>query len=362
MRTGRPKPPLMLNEQEHATLAGWARRPQSSQRLALRSRIVLRCAAGQTNRAVAPARGVSAPTVGQWRSRFLAHRRDGLADAPRSGAPRKISDAQGAAAVTRTLATQPAAATHGSTRTLARDVGLTPNAIGRIGRAFGLQPHRTETFQLSTEPFLAEKVREVVGLCLHPPDRALGVCVAEKSPLQARERTPPVRPMRPGHAAGHTHDDVRHGATALLAALDVATGQVMGACHRRRRHPELLSFLRLLEERLPPEEEVHLILDHDGTHRTAAVRRGFAAHPRCHLHVTPTSASWLPLGERFFAEISHRRLRRGVFRRVPDLEAAIQDCLACHNPAPQPFVWTASADLILGKVQRLCECSCQTGH
>ena len=362
MRTGRPKKPLDVNDQERDKLEMWARRPKSTQRLALRSRIVLRCAEGLTNKAVARELCVSGATVGKWRERFRAHRLEGLADQPRPGAPRKISDTLVEEVVTRTLETLPAGATHWSTRTMASQVGLTQNAIWRIWQAFGLKPHRSETFKLSTDPFFVEKVRDLVGLYLNPPDRAMVVCVDEKSQVQALDRTQPLLPMRPGVAERRTHDYLRHGTTSLFAALDVATGKVIGACHRRHRHQEFLRFLRLLEERLPKEQDVHLIMDNYGTHKTHKVRRWFAQHPRYHLHFTPTSASWLNQVERFFGQLSDRRIRRGVFNSVQSLEQAIMDYLEHHNEDPKPFVWTASADLILGRVKRLCERSYQSGH
>ena len=362
MRTGRPKKPLDVTDQERDKLEMWARRPKSSQRLALRSRIVLRCADGLTNQAVALKLGVSAATVGKWRERFRTHRLEGLADEPRPGAPRRISDTQVEEVVTRTLETLPNGATHWSTRTMAKEVGLTQNAVWRIWQAFGLKPHRTESFKLSTDPFFVEKVRDIVGLYLNPPDRAMVVCVDEKSQVQALDRTQPLLPMRPGMVERHTHDYLRHGTTSLFAALDVATGKVIGACHSRHRHQEFLRFLRLLEERLPKEQDVHLIMDNYGTHKTPKVRRWFAQHPRYQLHFTPTSASWLNLVERFFAQLSDRRIRRGVFDSVQALEQAIMDYLEHHNKAPKPFMWTASADLILDRVKRLCERSYQSVH
>ncbi len=362
MRTGRPKKPLEISGEEREKLETWARRPKSSQRLALRSRIVLRCADGLSNKAVAEELGVSAVTVGKWRERFREHRLEGLADEPRPGAPRKISDAMVEEVVTRTLETLPADATHWSTRSMAREVGLTQNAVWRIWQAFGLKPHLSGTFKLSADPFFVEKVRDIVGLYMNPPDRAIVLCLDEKSQVQALDRTQPLLPMRPGMAERRTHDYVRHGTTSLFAALDVATGKVIGTCHRRHRHQEFLRFMRLLDERLPRDQEVHLILDNYATHKTPAVKRWFAQHPRYHLHFTPTSASWLNLVERFFSELTERRIRRGVFDSVQALKEAIMAYLDHHNEDPKPFVWTASADLILQRVKRLCEASSQSGH
>lgn len=362
MRTGRPKEPIELSGDERQKLGTWARRPKSSQRLALRSKIVLRCAEGLSNVEVAGELGVTRATVGKWRERFRIHRLEGLADEPRPGAPRKISDSQVEEVVTRTLETLPAAATHWSTRSMASEVGLTQNAIFRIWRAFGLQPHRSETFKLSTDPFFVEKVRDIVGLYLNPPDRAVVVCVDEKSQVQALDRTQPLLPMRPGMAERRTHDYLRHGTTSLFAALEVATGEIIGACHRRHRHQEFVRFLRLLDQRLPTDQDIHLVMDNYGTHKTPKVKRWFAQHPRYHLHFTPTSASWLNMVERFFAEISQKRIRRGAFDSVRSLEQAITEYLDHHNQNPKPFVWAASADLILDKVKTLCERSYQSGH
>ena len=362
MRTGRPKKPIELSSDERQKLETWARRHKSSQRLALRSKIVLRCAERLSNKGVAGELGVTRATVGKWRERFRIHRLEGLADEPRPGAPRKISDSQVEEVVTRTLETMPAAATHWSTRSMAKQVGLTQNAIWRIWRAFGLQPHRSETFKLSTDPFFVEKVRDIVGLYLNPPDRAVVVCVDEKSQVQALDRTQPLLPMRPGMAERRTHDYLRHGTTSLFAALEVATGKIIGACHRRHRHQEFLRFLRLLDERLLTDQDIHLIMDNYGTHKTPKVKQWFAKHPRYHLHFTPTSASWLNMVERFFAEISEKRIRRGAFDCVRSLEQAITEYLDQHNKNTKPFVWTASADLILDKVKILCERSYQTGH
>lgn len=362
MRTGRPKKPLNLNEEERAKLEIWARRPKSSQRLALRSRIVLGCAQGSSNQQVARQLGVTGATVGKWRERFRTQRLEGLVDEPRPGAPREITDSQVEEVITRTLETLPPGATHWSSRTLAKQMGLTQNAIWRIWRAFGLQPHRSETFKLSTDPLFVEKVRDVVGLYLNPPERAAVVCLDEKSQVQALDRTQPLLPMRPGMAERRTHDYLRHGTTSLFAALDVATGEVIGTCHRRHRHQEFLRFLRLLEERLPKDQDIHLVMDNYGTHKTPKVKRWFAQHPRYHLHFTPTSASWLNMVERFFAKLSERRIRRGIFNSVQSLEQAIMEYLDQHNQDPKPFVWTASADLILDRVTRLCERSYQSGH
>jgi transposase len=356
--------PLTLADDERSKLEAWARRPKSAQRLALRARIVLAAAAGRSNTAIAADLRVCLPTVGKWRQRFLDARLEGLADEPRPGAPRAITDAQVEEAVTRTLETKPANATHWSTRGLAKELGLSQTAVSRIWRAFGLKPHRTETFKLSTDPFFVEKVRDVVGLYLNPPDRAVVLCVDEKSQVQALDRTQPLLPMTPGQAERGTHDYVRHGTTSLFAALNVATGRVVGHCHRRHRQQEFVKFLERIDAAIPPEEgvTVHLVMDNYGTHKTPRVKRWLARHPRFVVHFTPTSASWLNQVERFFAAITEKRIRRGAFRSVAALEQAIRDYLDEHNRDPKPFVWTATADLILRRVEDVCKRTSNSGH
>ena len=332
-----------------------ARRPKTAQRLAIRSKIVLQAGQGTPNHEIARQLGVTGATVGKWRERFRVNGLDGLGDETRPGAPRKISDAQVEEAVTRTLESLPAAATHWSTRSLASQVGLSQSAVVRIWHAFGLQPHRTETFKVSTDPFFVEKVRDVVGLYSNPPDHAMVLCVDEKSQVQALDRTQPILPLRPGLPEQRTHDYERNGTTSLFAALDIATGRVIGQCYRRHRHQEFLKFLDVIDSKIPPEGEVHLVLDNYGTHKTPKVVRWFARHPRYRIHFTPTSASWINQVERWFAEITEKRIRRGSFDGVRSLEKAIQEYMDHNNQNPKPFVWTADADLILGKVQRLCE-------
>ena len=289
--------------------------------------------------------------------RIAAVRLEGLADGPRPGAPRTITDAQVEAAVTRTLEAQPAGATHWSTRTLARDLGLSQAAVSRIWRAFGLKPHRQESFMLSTDPFFVEKVRDIVGLYLAPPDRAIVLCVDEKSQVQALDRTQPIQPALPGRPEKRSHDYVRHGTTSLFAALDVATGAVIGACQRRHRHQEFLAFLDRIDATLerPGGTMIHVVMDNYGTHKHPRVREWFVRHPEFVPHFTPTSSSWLNQVERFFAQITERRIRRGAFRSVDELERAIEDYLKAHNAHPRPFVWTKDADLILRKVQKVAE-------
>jgi transposase len=356
MRTGRPKQSLSLELGDKEKLELLARRPKTAQRAALRAKIVLRAAEGLPNQEISRRLGVTGATVGKWRERFRLKGIEGLTDEPRPGTPRKITDAQVEEAVTRTLESVPRAATHWSTRSLAAQVGLSQTAVVRIWRTFGLKPHRSETFKLSTDPQLVEKVRDIVGLYLNPPEHALVLCVDEKSQVQALDRTQPILPLRPDLPEKRTSDYERHGTTSLFAALDIATGKVIGECHRRHRHQEFLSFMERVDSTIPADAgEVHLVLDNYGTHKTPKVIRWFARHPRYHLHFTPTSGSWVNQVERWFAEITDKRIRRGSFKSVPSLEKAIREYLDYNNEKPKPFSWTADADLILGKIQRLCE-------
>ena len=356
--------PLTVTDDERVKLEAWVRRPKTSQRLALRSRIVLAAAAGRGNTAIASDLRVCLPTVGKWRERFLLKRLEGLADEPRPGPPRTVTDARVEEVVTRTLETKPEDATHWSTRGMAKAAGLSQTAVSRIWRAFGLKPHLADTFKLSSDPFFVEKVRDVVGLDLSPPDKAIVLCVDEKSGTQALDRTQPVLPMTPTRPERGTHDYVRHGTTSLFAALDVATGKVIGACHRRHRQQEFVAFLGAIDAAVPAEDgvAVHLVMDNYATHKTASVKRWLVAHPRFVVHYTPTSASWLNQVERFFAEITEKRIRRGVFRSVEALEAAIESYLAAHNANPKPFVWAATADLILRRVEDVCMRTCTSGQ
>lgn len=362
MRTGRPIPKLTLTEAERETLQNWVRRPKSAQALALRARLILRCAEGLTNTQVADQVQVRKATVGKWRQRFVDRRLDGLLDEPRPGTPRKVSDADVERALTMTLESTPKDATHWSTRSLAKQAGLSRSTVGRIWRAFALQPHRSETFKLSKDPLFIDKVRDIVGLYMNPPDRALVLCVDEKSQIQALNRTQPLLPMRPGQVERRTHDYVRHGTTSLFAALDVKTGTVIGEFHRRHRSLEFRKFLDTIHDAVPSDLDVHLILDNYGTHKTAQVRRWLAKRPRFHVHFTPTSASWLNLVERFFAALTEKQIRRGAHRSVRELEAAINQYLTVTNGSPKPFVWTKSADQILASVARYCARTSGSGH
>ncbi|MBI5688607.1 MAG: IS630 family transposase [Verrucomicrobia bacterium] len=364
MALGRPLTKLVLSAEETAKLTTMARRPKSDQRTALQAGIVLDCASGLSNTAVAERYEVTLATVGKWRQRFVTQRLAGLGDAPRPGQPRKITDAKIEAVVTRTLEKKPVGATHWSTRSMAKASGLTQNAIVRIWRAFGLKPHLQENFKLSADPFFVEKVRDIVGLYLNPPEktRAIVLCVDEKSQIQALDRSQPILPLRPGQVERRTHDYFRHGTTSLFAALDIATGKVIGRCHPRHRHQEFLRFLQQIEDAVPAALEIHLVLDNYGTHKAPKVAAWFKRRPRYHLHFTPTSGSWLNQVERWFARITEQRLRRSAFHSIADLEKAIRQYLETNNRNPTPFVWTASADLILGRVETLCSRIDRSGH
>ena len=362
MRRGRPIPELILSAEERETLQGWAQRRKTAQALALRARIVLACAAGKNNTAVSAALRVCQLTVGKWRGRFVAKRLEGLLDEPRPGAPRRIGDAEVERVLTLTLESMPSNATHWSTRLLARRCGMSQAAVSRIWRAFALQPHRSETFKLSRDPLFIEKVRDLVGLYLNPPDRALVLCVDEKAQIQALDRTQPLLPMRPGQIERRTHDYERHGTTSLFAALEMASGKVIGECHRRHRVVEFRRFLNTVDAAAPADLDVHLILDNHGTHKTPLIQRWLVRHPRYHLHFTPTGASWINLVERWFATLTERQLRRGVHRSTQELEAALRHYVETYNQDPQPFVWTKTADQILETVARLCKRTYDSGH
>jgi len=362
MRTGRPVAELVLTAEEKAALERWSRRPKSAQALARRSRIVLECARGESNTAVAQKLGITKQTVGKWRSRFLERRLDGLLDEPRPGTPRKVGDEEVERVLTLTLESTPRDATHWSTRSLAAEAGLSRSTVSRIWRAFALQPHRSETFKLSKDPLFVEKVRDIAGLYLNPPDPALVLCVDEKSQIQALDRTQPLLPMRPGQVERRTHDYKRHGTTSLFAALDVKTGKVIGEFHRRHRSAEFRKFLDTIDQAVPSRLDVHLVMDNYGTHKTAVIRNWLAQRPRFHVHFTPTSASWINLVERWFAALTEKQIRRGTHRSVRELEAAIKRYLAVTNASPRPFVWSKTADEILESIARFCKRTSETGH
>ena len=345
---------LALTSEERAELSSLASRGKTSQVLALRARIVLACASGVQNQDVAAELGVHPMTVGKWRRRCLVHRLEGLQDEPRSGTPRKIDDARIEAVIVKTLESQPDGATHWSSRGMAASCGLSTSTVQRIWRAFGLQPHRQETFKLSTDPDFVAKVRDVVGLYMSPPSHAVVLCVAEKSQIQALDRSQTVLPMQPGQAERRSHDYVRHGTTSLFAALDIATGKVIGKCYPRHRAEEFRRFLDEIEANVPADLDVHLIWDNYATHKTKAIRDWLAKRPRWHVHLTPTASSWLNQVERFFALLTERQIRRGVHRSVEELEAAINAFLDHHNANPKAFRWIKSADDILAAVERYC--------
>ncbi len=362
MRTGRPIPPLTLTADERDTLERWARRPTTAQALAERARVILGCVAGKSNTVVARELRLTKQTVGKWRTRFLSKRLDGLLDEPRPGAPRRISDAHVERVMRLTLETVPRDATHWSTRAMARRCGLSQTAVSRIWRAFALQPHRVETFKLSKDPLFIEKVRDIVGLYLNPPDKALVLCVDEKAQIQALDRSQPLLPMRPGQVERRSHDYTRHGTTSLFAALNMKTGKVIGEFHRRHRAKEFRQFLDTIEAAVPTSLDVHLILDNYGTHKTPMIHRWLARHPRVHVHFTPTGASWINLVERWFATLTDKQLRRGVHRSTRQLEAAISHYIEVTNEGPKPFVWTKTADEILASVARFCHRISNSGH
>lgn len=362
MAIGRPRKPLHLTPEEKEKLVLLARRPKSAQAIAMRARIVLGCDEGLRNGAVAKRLHITGATVCKWRERFRVNRLEGLLDEPRPGAPRSITDAQVEQVVTKTLESMPENSTHWSSRLMAKKIGLSQTAIVRIWHAFGLQPHRVENFKFSKDPQFVEKVRDIVGLYMNPPDRAIVLCVDEKSQVQALNRTQPILPLAPGVPARQSHDYERHGVTSLFAALDVASGVTISNCYRRHRHQEFLRFLNDIDANLPRRFDVHLVMDNYGTHKVRKVKAWLTRHPRYHVHFTPTSGSWLNLVERLFAEVTQRCVRRGSHTAVRALEKAMLDYLDRRNRVPKPFVWTADADLILGKVARLSKRISNSGH
>ena len=354
--------PIHLSDPQREELRSWVRRHGISQAIALRASIVLLAAGGSSNEQIAAKLGIHRATVGKWRERFRARGLDGLADGQRTGAPRRIGDDVVEAAIARTLSAPPKGSAQWSTRALAAATGLSQSTVSRIWRAFRLEPHRVETFKLSNDPFFVEKVRDIVGLYMSPPDRALVLCVDEKSQMQALERTQPLLPMRPGARAGQTHDYVRHGTTTLFAALDARTGSVVARCYPRHRSEEFLRFLRVIDDAVPDSLDVHIVMDNYGTHKTEAVRRWFARHPRFHVHFTPTYSSWINLVESWFSVLSRRRLRRGSFTSTRHLERAVREFVDATNEAPRPLTWTKPAEEVLAKVRRFCERNSDSDH
>ena len=346
--------PIELTDDERAQLEAWERRRSSAQALALRSRIVLAAAEGPNNTQIAQELGIAVSSVRKWRNRFSEHRLDGLSDEPRPGRPRTITDEQVDQVITTTLESTPKDATHWSTRSMAREVGLTQTAVSRIWRAFGLQPHRQDTFKLSRDPLFVEKVHDVVGLYLNPPERAVVLCVDEKSQIQALDRTAPILPMLPGVPERATHDYRRAGTSSLYAALDLTTGKVLGALHSRHRAIEFKQFLATIDREVPADLDVHIVLDNSSTHKTPAIRRWLLAHPRFSLHFTPTSSSWLNLVERWFGELTSKLLKRGTHRSVRDLNRDIRAWIDTWNHDPKPYIWTKTAEQILDSIARYC--------
>ena len=361
---GRPLKELTLSAEEMAHLKRLSRQGRTRQALAMRAKIILLANNGWDSVDIANELQTSNQTVCKWRGRFLRERLMALEDAPRSGAPRSISDQKIQEAVDATLKRKPKNATHWSSRLLAKELGLTQSAVIRIWHAFGLQPHRKENFKLSTDPHFVDKVRDIVGLYLNPPVNAIVLCVDEKSQIQALDHTQPLLQLRPGQVERGTHDYKRHGTTSLFAALDVASGSVISQFHARHRSQEFLKFLNLLDASIERREdkEVHLILDNYATHKTPKVKRWLQKHPHVHLHFTPTSASWLNMVERLFAEIEQRKLRRGSFSSVAHLEQELSKYLAQRNREPKPFVWTTPADIILKRVNNVIQRNYNSGH
>jgi len=349
---GRPKQVLTLSDEEREALVRWSRRPKSPHSLAQRSRIVLECANGADNVTVAAKLDVCQATVGKWRRRFLERGLDGLVDEPRPGAPRTISDDDVERVIVRTLEDKPTDATHWSTRDLAAKVGMSPSSVGRIWAAFGLKPWLIETFKLSEDPMFVEKVRDVVGLYMNPPEHAVVLCVDEKTSIQALDRTQPSLPMRPGQIERRTHDYVRHGVTDLFAALNLATGQVTHQTQSRHRAVEFIKFLDTINDSVPAGFDVHVVLDNSSTHKTPAVHRWLLRHPRVTFHFTPTSSSWLNLVERWFAELTRKLLQRSAHTTVTALTADLNHWIETWNNDPQPFVWHKTADQILNGLKK----------
>ncbi|MCA1681432.1 MAG: IS630 family transposase [Actinobacteria bacterium] len=353
---------IVLSAEEREQLESWTRRHTSAQALALRSRIVLAAAEGLKNSEIAERLEVSRPTVTKWRTRFATERLDGLVDEPRPGRPRTVTDEHVDEVIVKTLESTPKDATHWSTRSMAREVGLTQSAVHRIWRAFGLQPHRQDTWKLSKDPQFVAKVRDVVGLYLDPPERAVVLCVDEKSQIQALDRTAPILPMLPGTPQRATHDYKRHGTSSLYAALDTTTGKVIGSLHARHRAIEFKKFLQTIDREVPADLDVHLILDNASTHKTPAINKWLTAHPRFVVHFTPTSSSWLNLVERWFGELTNKKLRRATHRSVRQLNTDIRSWIDTWNDNPRPFVWTKTADQILESIATYCNRINESGH
>lgn len=362
MRTGRPRKPIVLSEEGASDLTAIASSRSLPYGLVTRAKIVLMSAEGLSNREIADKVDYSPQSVALWRKRYREQGLAGLHDELRPGRPRSIADEQVAELVRKTLQTKPLGRTHWSVRSMAKESDLSAPTVQRIWQAFGLQPHRQEHFKISPDPFFVEKVRDIVGLYLNPPENAMVLCVDEKSQIQALDRTQPVLPMGLGYVEGVTHDYVRHGTLTLYAALDIASGKVLTKCKKRHRHQEYLDFLKHIEANVPRDLEVHLVVDNYATHKHPRVKRWLALHPRFHVHLTPTYASWLNQVEIWFNVITQQAIRRGTFRSVKELAAKIDHFVREHNAQALPFVWTATADSILAKIKRLCQYISETEH
>jgi putative transposase len=362
MPRGRKPAPIILSQDTRRELQAMSRSRSLPHALVRRAQIILMAADEVPNTVIADKVNLSRAMVGLWRSRFLTQGLMGLYDEPRPGGPRSISDEEVSTLIRKTLESKPKDRTHWSTRSIASEIGVSKSTVQRVWRAFGISPHRQKHFKLSTDPFFVEKVRDIVGLYLNPPDNAMVLCVDEKSQIQALDRTQPMLPMGLGYVEGVTHDYVRHGTTTLFAALDIASGQVLARCTSRHRHQEFLAFLNTIDDSVPTHLDVHLVVDNYATHKHQKVRRWLAKRPRFHVHYTPTYASWLNQVEIWFNLITQQAIRRGTFHSVKELVQKIHAFVSQCNLNSKPFVWTATADSILEKIARLCKVIDGTGH
>ena len=362
MKTGRPKTPIILTKEENEQLKSIANSRSLAYSIVNRARIVLMAAQDTPNKIIAEKVSLSPQMVSKWRKRYLQQGLTGLHDELRPGRPRSISDEEVSILVNKTLQTKPQNGTHWTIRSASQETNLSRPTVHRIWQAFGLQPHRQNHFKLSTDPFFVEKVRDIVGLYLNPPDKAMILCVDEKSQIQALDRTQPLLPMGLGYVEGVTHDYVRHGTTTLFAALDIASGQILTCCKNRHRHQEYLQFLKQVDANVPPDLDIHLVVDNYSTHKHPEVKRWLATHPRYQVHYTPTYSSWLNQVEIWFNIITQRAIRRGTFKSVKELIIKIEQFVSQYNHNSRPFIWTATADSILEKIKRLCQYISETGH